>query len=141
MTPPASPAPVTLPGSSAAGGGRFLVNVVDGALTALLTRPLTTVTYLTALDRDDAGDRLSTALGRPIVQRSSDRERIFVDVTTRSAVRIVMAPGLRDDEGTPQALMAESITPGTEPDLYQRLADAAVTPLPVSHRPCPGAAM
>ncbi|SDU67241.1 hypothetical protein [Amycolatopsis keratiniphila] len=97
-----------------------LDDLVDHALLTVPRGP-TTVTDALVLDREDAGTRLSSSLGRRIVHRSSPSEHLFVDVRTGRAVRLVVD---RSDSAHPVAYMAQSPSPGTERDLYRQLADA-----------------
>ncbi|WP_410659545.1 hypothetical protein [Amycolatopsis sp. lyj-112] len=131
---PSTTASVNLSRRSTAQADRPPADVIDHALTALQARRLTKVTYLAELDRDDAGARLTTALGRLIEQRSSGREQIFVDVRTGSVVRILLDRGDRDDKGAPAAFMAEYVALGAEPRLYQRLVDASHSHTPQPRR-------
>ncbi|WP_410585387.1 hypothetical protein [Amycolatopsis sp. lyj-108] len=120
-TAPRPPAADHMPAQGAALG-----DLVDRALIALLALDpcrLSKVDYDPALDREDAGARLSGLLGRRIVHRCSDREHHFVDVESRCAVRLVV---VRSDAGKPVTLMADSSPAhGAEPGLYERLVDAA----------------
>ncbi|RSM80526.1 hypothetical protein DL991_10430 [Amycolatopsis sp. WAC 01375] len=119
-TAPRPPAADHMPAQDAA-----LDDLVDRALVTLLAlhpRRLSPVDYDPALDREDAGARLSGLLGRRIVHRCSDREHLFVDVESRCAVRLVV---VRSDAGTPVTWMAESPARGAEQGLYEHLVDAA----------------
>lgn len=98
-----------------------LADLVDHAAVAVSRCSLSTVTDGLGLDREDAGARLSSALGRRIVHRSSPTEHLFVDVDTGRAVRLLVD---RSHPGAPVIYMAQSPGPSTEPNLYQQLVDA-----------------
>lgn len=99
-------------------------DMIDRAMTALSAQGgLALTPYVAELDRDDAGTRLSEALGEIIAQRHCRREPWFVHLPTGSAVWIVL--DVEHEELT--AFMAEYIAPGTFPQFDQRLVDAATS--------------
>ncbi|WP_143267989.1 hypothetical protein [Amycolatopsis alba] len=99
-----------------------LADLVDKAAVKVSEVRATRVDDGLVLDREDAGPLLSDALGRHIVHRCSPTEHWFVDVQAGTAVRLVVD---RSDPGHPVAYMAQSPSPGSEPDLYRQLVDAA----------------
>ncbi|HET6288788.1 MAG TPA: hypothetical protein VFG15_18825 [Amycolatopsis sp.] len=113
----------------------LVADVVDYAAVTLLRRRLSKVTDGMVLDREDAGARLSRTLDRRIEHRCSRSEHLFVDITTGNAVRLVVD---RSSTGAPVMYMAQSPSPGTEPDLYQQLVDAAQFDQTASGRHAPG---
>ncbi|MFI7121919.1 hypothetical protein [Amycolatopsis sp. NPDC049868] len=99
----------------------WIADLVDHAAIDL-PRRLTEVADAGALDREDAGEWLSSLLGRRIEHRTSLSEHLFVDVTTHRAVRLVL---IRRDTGVSMFYMAQSPGTGTETDFYRQLVDAA----------------
>ncbi|WP_410646360.1 hypothetical protein [Amycolatopsis sp. cmx-4-54] len=98
-----------------------IADLVDFAAIDLATRGLIKVTDAGALDREDAGDWLSSLLCRRIEHRNSPSEHLFVDVTTHRAIRLVL---VRCDTGESMIYMAQTPGIGTETDFYQQLVDA-----------------
>ncbi|WP_340682574.1 hypothetical protein LCL61_28420 [Amycolatopsis coloradensis] len=100
----------------------WIADLVDHAAINVAPRGLSKVTDAGPLDCDNAGEWLSSVLGRQIEHRHSSSEHLFVDVTTHSAVRLVC---VRCDTGESMIYMAQSPGTGSDTDLYRQLVDAA----------------
>ncbi|MEV6871661.1 hypothetical protein [Amycolatopsis sp. NPDC051128] len=99
-------------------------DVVDEAICAVQNRPLQSAVYIPQLVTSGIADVLSAALGRLIVHRQGPTEDLLVDTRSGSAVRIVLDS---HSGARPAMYIAEYISDGGEPYLFDRLVAIAVS--------------
>ncbi len=99
-------------------------DLVDQAVTVVQEVSLEPATYVPQLLRNGIENILSAALRLPIVHRQGPTEDFFIDLSSGSAVRIMV-----DTRGgtRPAMYVAEYIGDGGQPNLFDRFVAVATS--------------